>query len=230
MRGRAGLSGFLQTAYRIGLCDPSSVRLRLPPSPARGEGIRFTPRPFLLDWFQRSKSAVDRMEAFFPRSGFGQGAPKAPAKRRRVPPEAGNVKMRAVLDEIRNLGTTLRHAIDGEVAVGGWMRNYSVRPIADLACKWHHVALSGGCWVADTSARIAGVGCDLCARRIRHVARSVVRPPNEIRHRREITRRGRRIAALARERFARPILRGLSREKVDRDRKPSGKAWLDRHV
>ena len=59
------------------------------------------------------------MEAFFPRSGFGQGAPKAPAKRRRVPPEAGNVKMRAVLDEIRSLGTTLRHTIDGEGSAGG---------------------------------------------------------------------------------------------------------------
>jgi len=41
---------------------------------------------------QRSVSAVDRMEAFLPR---------------------------AVLDETRNLGTTLRHAIDGEGSVRG---------------------------------------------------------------------------------------------------------------
>jgi len=43
----------------------------------------------------------------------------APAKRRRVPPEAGKVKMGAVRDEIRSLGITLRQAIDGEVAFGG---------------------------------------------------------------------------------------------------------------
>ena len=59
---------------------------------------------------QRSGSAVDRMEAFFPRSGFGQGAPEGAREA---------AALRAVLDEIRSVGTTLRHTIDGEVAFGG---------------------------------------------------------------------------------------------------------------
>ena len=39
MRGRAGDCRVVSTYYRMGRRDPSSVRLRRPPSPSRGEGL-----------------------------------------------------------------------------------------------------------------------------------------------------------------------------------------------